>query len=107
MGDCENARQHLDKVWRICGVGEHTILPILAYRLSAELYPDQAVTHLNAGLELARKHDRRLDIAGCLLKLAKVCDNSAYYDEAHALLTEMNALEWLKYNKAPLLPLMI
>lgn len=107
MGDTHLARQHLDNVWRICDEGEHTILPILAYRLSAELYPDQADTHLHEGLELAREHDRRLDIAGCLLKLAKVCDNQAYYDEAHALLTEMNALEWLKYHKTPLLPLMI
>ncbi|MCL4254562.1 MAG: hypothetical protein KJ043_12390, partial [Anaerolineae bacterium] len=107
MGDCETARQHLDKVWKICDDGEHTILPILAYRLAAELYPENAEAHLNEGLRLAREYDRRLDMAGCLLKLAKVCDNLAYYDEARTLLAEMNALEWLKQDKAPLLPLMI
>ncbi len=107
LGDTQKARQHLDNVWQICKDGEHSILPILAYRMAAELYPDQAVTYLSDGLRLAREHDRRLDIAGCLLKLAKICDNVAYYNEAHALLTQMNALDWLKQDKAPLLPLIM
>lgn len=107
-GDIEKARSHLNNVWQICDEGEHTILPILAYRLSAEVYPEHAEANLRKALELAQQHERQLDVAGCLLQLAKVCDNSAYQQEAYQLLAEMDALYWLENGQdAHGLPLML
>lgn len=108
VGNIEQARLHLDNVWQICDDGEHTILTMLAYRLSAEVYPEHAEDHLQKALQLARQHERRLDTAGCLFQLAKVCDNEAYREEAYQLLREMDALYWLEdWKNASLMPLII
>jgi tetratricopeptide (TPR) repeat protein len=111
LGEHDVAKVCLDRVWDICDIGEHSLLPILAHRIAAELYPDKAGDYLELALLWAERHDRRLDMAGCLLKLGKLCDNEAgrhaYYADAKRLLTEMNGLGWLTLGDAPLLPLML
>ena len=111
LGDEEKAKKYLETVWDICDAGEHTILPIIAYRIAAEIYPHEAKSHLETAYTWAGWFDRKLDMAGCLLKLGQLCDNETkrkeQYAHAKQLLTEMNGLAWLNLGEAPLLPLMI
>ncbi|MDX2078516.1 MAG: tetratricopeptide repeat protein [bacterium] len=107
LGNRDQALNYLHEAYKTCDEGEHTILPILVYRAAAECYPDQAEAHLTYALSLAKQYDRRLDMVGCLLKLAQICHNDDYRIQAHNLLQEMGAEAWLNYGEAPLLPLMI
>ncbi len=109
MGKLDLAQADIIEAFEICSHKEHSLLPIITHRVAAvcATNTNNAVYHLQEALHLAETYHRRLDEAGCLLKLAELCHNEEYHNRAKTLLHQMNAEAWLNYGEFPLLPLMI
>lgn len=74
--------------------------------------PGEQQRMLHEALALAEAHERRLDMAGCLFSLAGLAADAAergrYYDQAAAILREIEAEAWLAGHSPadpPLLPM--
>jgi tetratricopeptide (TPR) repeat protein len=109
MGNLDLAQADIIEAFEICSHKEHSLLPIITHRAAAECATNtnNAIYHLQEALHLSETYHRRLDEAGCLLKLAELCHNEDYHDRAKTLLCQMKAEAWFDYGKFPLLPLMI
>lgn len=89
------------------------ILRILTTRCLALFRPPAEQKRLlREALDMAEAHERRMDVAGCLFSLAALENDAAgrvrLYDQAAAMLREMDAEAWLAGHSVvdpPLLPM--
>jgi tetratricopeptide (TPR) repeat protein len=100
LGDQERSHEHARRIFAHPAAQEFPSLHILGLRARALTEDDTtAVSTLRQALDLARRHGRALDEAGCLLSLAGLtgtpAEQAQLWQEGSKLLTEIGAKAWL------------